>query len=639
MSESTKAVFLSYASQDAAAALRICEALRAAGVEVWFDQSELRGGDAWDAKIRKQIKECALFVPIISGNTNSRPEGYFRLEWKLAVDRSHLLADDHAFLFPVVIDDTAEPIARVPERFRDVQWTRLNVKDTPETLARRVGKLLDREGRETGHTRPMERGGAASPRKEAQPSWVRYAWTGVGLLFAVVFAVKPILREIRRGDAKPVPTLPSAPASSDAPAPVSEARQLADKGRDLFNALDATKDDFALAEDMMKQAVAKDPGDAEVWAAYAQLHERYGARGWDQSDERRESARSAIQRALRLDPKSFEARFAAAVQYTGAEKENQEHEQALRALLRERPDDKRVLRALAAVLRTQPSHLDEVYQLYDRAAQLPGGDPVALYNKALSLWFAGRTTEAKAALAASIAQQPITSARLLEAFFALSVDGDLDRAQSLLALLPTTALQEDRGCYFAFLVHSYRNEPEEALAAVQAFSRDWMNDNWFRGPRGELTGNALAQAGRPDAAAVEWRAALKVVDQRLAANPNDRVALGKRVILLADLGEIAAARQLLPTVRQMLNVDQAVGIPPPWFAEACLLVGDRKEAMRLIDVSLKSKLHSTYFSASDLRHDPTWAPLREDPEFKRLMAEAERVERAEPENPTGGAKK
>lgn len=30
------------------AAQRICEALRTAGIEVWFDQSELRGGDAWD---------------------------------------------------------------------------------------------------------------------------------------------------------------------------------------------------------------------------------------------------------------------------------------------------------------------------------------------------------------------------------------------------------------------------------------------------------------------------------------------------------------------------------------------------------------------------------------------------------------
>jgi hypothetical protein len=68
----TRAIFLSYASQDADAARRICDALRTQGLEVWFDQSELRGGDAWDASIRKQIKECALFVPVISANSNAR---------------------------------------------------------------------------------------------------------------------------------------------------------------------------------------------------------------------------------------------------------------------------------------------------------------------------------------------------------------------------------------------------------------------------------------------------------------------------------------------------------------------------------------------------------------------------------------
>ena len=74
MSEPSKAVFLSYASQDAAAAKRIVDALRAAGVEVWFDQSELRGGHAWDAMIRRRIKECALFVPLITPTTNARAE-------------------------------------------------------------------------------------------------------------------------------------------------------------------------------------------------------------------------------------------------------------------------------------------------------------------------------------------------------------------------------------------------------------------------------------------------------------------------------------------------------------------------------------------------------------------------------------
>src|SRR4051812_25365908 len=163
MSEPSKAVFLSYASQDAEAAKKICDALRAAGIEVWFDLNELRGGDAWDQKIRQQIKDCALFVPIISATTNARPEGYFRLEWKLAVDRSHLLADDHPFLFPVAIGDVAEGTARVPDKFRDVQWTRLRLDETPAELATRITKLLAGEAREAGRPRPAERGEGTAP--------------------------------------------------------------------------------------------------------------------------------------------------------------------------------------------------------------------------------------------------------------------------------------------------------------------------------------------------------------------------------------------------------------------------------------------------------------------------------------------
>ena len=142
MTERPRAVFLSYASQDAEAAQHICAALRAAGIEVWFDQSELRGGDAWDQSIRKQIKTCVLFIPVISHATHHRREGYFRLEWKLAVDRSHLMDAEMAFLLPVVIDDTRDDDERVPERFREVQWTRLPGGDTPPAFVERVKRLL-----------------------------------------------------------------------------------------------------------------------------------------------------------------------------------------------------------------------------------------------------------------------------------------------------------------------------------------------------------------------------------------------------------------------------------------------------------------------------------------------------------------
>lgn len=142
MNEATKAIFLSYASQDADAARGICGALQEAGIVVWIDQSELRGGDAWDTAIRKQIKACALFVPIISANTCARAEGYFRLEWKLAVDRSHLMAAERAFLLPVVIDATGDADALVPDKFREVQWTRLPSGEVPVAFVEQISRLL-----------------------------------------------------------------------------------------------------------------------------------------------------------------------------------------------------------------------------------------------------------------------------------------------------------------------------------------------------------------------------------------------------------------------------------------------------------------------------------------------------------------
>ena len=150
-----RAVFVSYASEDVEAAQRLCDALRAAGVEVWFDRSELRGGDAWDRQIHERIRTCRLFVAVISAHTEARDEGYFRLEWKLAVDRTYNMAEHKAFLVPVAIDDTLEWGAEVPDKFRQVQWTRLPGGSTPPAFVERIRQMLTPgEDRVLASTRP-----------------------------------------------------------------------------------------------------------------------------------------------------------------------------------------------------------------------------------------------------------------------------------------------------------------------------------------------------------------------------------------------------------------------------------------------------------------------------------------------------
>jgi hypothetical protein len=162
-------LFLSYASQDRAAAISLRDALAGLGIEVWYDESELGGGEAWDQKIRRQIRECDFFMPVVSAQTETRLEGYFRREWRLAVERTHDMADDHLFLLPVVIDDTDQTVARVPERFLSVQWIKLpDGRPGPalEALGRRIvsGEAQQpRSPRKPRSARGAGRAGAAKP--------------------------------------------------------------------------------------------------------------------------------------------------------------------------------------------------------------------------------------------------------------------------------------------------------------------------------------------------------------------------------------------------------------------------------------------------------------------------------------------
>jgi len=114
---SAPSVFLSYSSEDRVAARRLRDALAATGLVVWYDENELGGGDAWDQKIRREIRECDYFMPLISAATERRKEGYFRREWRLAAERTLDMADDVLFLLPIVLDETSEAGARVPDKF------------------------------------------------------------------------------------------------------------------------------------------------------------------------------------------------------------------------------------------------------------------------------------------------------------------------------------------------------------------------------------------------------------------------------------------------------------------------------------------------------------------------------------------
>jgi len=222
----TTAIFLSYAREDTDAARRIADALRGFGVEVWFDQDELRGGEAWDQKIRNQIRTCTLFMPVISTRTQERAEGYFRREWKIAVERTHDIADGVPFIVPVVIDATPESGALVPEQFMRVQWTRLPGGVPSPEFVMQTKRLLESQRRSPGTStsaNPAPTAVGAGVRSSKTPLVALAAVAVVAIGAAVFFALRPGAKEKSPAaeTAKPVAApMPSPPALAAAKPPL-----------------------------------------------------------------------------------------------------------------------------------------------------------------------------------------------------------------------------------------------------------------------------------------------------------------------------------------------------------------------------------------------------------------------------------
>ena len=641
---STAAVFLSYASQDADAAKRICEALRAVGVEVWFDQNELVGGDAWDAKIRGQISSCALFVPVISAATQARGEGYFRLEWKLAVDRSHLMAHDQPFLLPVVIDATKDGEARVPPEFRAVQWTRLPGGETPAAFCARVKKLLggDAAGSEVGARPVSAQGdglGPATPRQKPSRPWLAPAILGVAAVAALALW--------QPWRAKEKPAAPVSPAAAVTPAaPLTEAQQLVAKARKILDEGDEmNRETYTLAEDLLKKAEALDVTEASAWALHAQVSSDLLLFGLDYSAARLEAVRAQASRAVKLAPDSLEAALAVAQAQTRAGQDPDGVLQRMQALAEKYPNDWRVWRTLGRAAQLAIK-MDLGLDAVNRALQLLPDDPRLKSDRVNLLERAARFPEAESAEVRALEGRQ--SARLVtfEVLLKLTWRGDLAGATAAVRRLPEWYLSEDRGSAIAGLAYLWAREPKKALEIVSRFPRDYIRSSDFYGPRAVLTAWAHELAGESESAKADWQIVIQLADRELSVVPDDGAALHWKAWALARLGKTDEADRLLRLLRERnFSVTLGRGRLESLLGNLAGLaaaVGRPDLAIEQLDNALNGKLlyrgrAAIVITKNTLRLNPVFDPLRGDPRFQVLIEAAPGPEEKKENTSASGA--
>jgi TolB-like protein/cytochrome c-type biogenesis protein CcmH/NrfG len=137
------------------------------------------------------------------------------------------MADKKPFLVPVVIDDTSERGASVPDKLHEVQWTRLRGGETPPEFVARINRLLSPE-LPTVARLPTDAAttSAAIPVMAGLPSSLRRALPGVAavlVLTALVYLFADKLWSARHATPAPPGPPNEATASSSGTSPAAPA--------------------------------------------------------------------------------------------------------------------------------------------------------------------------------------------------------------------------------------------------------------------------------------------------------------------------------------------------------------------------------------------------------------------------------
>ena len=101
-------VFIAYAKEDAGAALRLYEALGAAGFMPWMDSRKLLPGQNWPRAIESAIENSDFFVACFS-SASVLKKGGFQAEIRYALDCARRMPLDEIFLIPVRLDACRVP--------------------------------------------------------------------------------------------------------------------------------------------------------------------------------------------------------------------------------------------------------------------------------------------------------------------------------------------------------------------------------------------------------------------------------------------------------------------------------------------------------------------------------------------------
>jgi TolB-like protein/Flp pilus assembly protein TadD len=388
------------------------------------------------------------------------------------------------------------------------------------------------------------------------------------------------------------------------------------------------------AETFYRQALARDPNFALAYArlAYNRLH-----RHWYVSrltSEQLEEVKSEIGRALTITPNSPDAHLALGLfHYWGPYWGPRDYDAALRALDRAielQPSNSVSRQFRAAIYRRRGEWCGSLTE-YERAAELAPRDvwiPHEIGNTYLGL---RRWSDAEHWLNRALALDP----RHVGAAFHLSCTyvnstGDIPRARRA-----WEGIQEEKTNVTPYgIVISQMIGESVYLDVIEGHFADALKawnvapTNTVEGRLNQLKARVGIQllAGQSVAAKPQCEEARALLEAQLAERrPEDSTSLTELAWIYICLGRNADALRIAREAAESMPIEKDAILGVNFLVGLAQIeahTGQSEEAVKHLQ-QLLTMPAGEYISVARLKIDPVWDPIRNDPEFQKLLSEPE----------------
>jgi len=398
-----------------------------------------------------------------------------------------------------------------------------------------------------------------------------------------------------------------------------EAYNLYLQAHTMYSRAEETLDTLQRAEQLYEKATQLDPSFALAFARLAHI-ESWIYYLFDPTPERLTKARNAAHEAIRLQPDAPESHLAVGyVAYYG----DREYERALREFeiaRRDLPNDSSVFLAIASIERRQGKWKQSIAD-YEKAASLSPSDPIIIENLGLTYQAVRDFPAAAKAFDRAVALVPNSfEAKSLRANVEIEWKGDLSMMKNLVASLPPDFESFGMVALARFNVCFFERKFDEALNVLWRSPLENLHGQTSTPlPKSFLAAQVYRLLPDPEKAHGEYEHALSIAQRALEESPQDSARHALIGLIYAGLGqkedairEGNRALDLLPESKDAMDAPVLVIA----MARIYAITGEYEKAIDLLQHSLQTPAGLT---VHEIRLDPTWDVLHDNPRFKTLM--------------------